>query len=209
MATIRRLSDSCVLVTTDAHSTLIDPGFHPFESGVVELEELPEIDRVLITHEHRDHVHPGFVRWLVERRRDLTVHSNPALAELLAPEGIEVSTADPPGVTSEDNLHEPIPTGDQPPNRSYTLEGLFTHPGDSQQATMVAEVMALPLLAPWTSVTAAVAFARRVRPRVVIPTHDFYLSENGRGFVAAMASRALQPDGIEVAALGWGEQLTV
>ena len=130
MTTIQRLTDSCLIVTTDTGATLFDPGFHTYESGNFDLDSIGDVSRVLITHEHGDHVNPDFVRWLVDRRSDLTVHSNQAVAGFLDGYGIEVITSNPAGVSSEDVLHEVIPTGAQPPNRAYTIDGVLTHPGD-------------------------------------------------------------------------------
>jgi L-ascorbate metabolism protein UlaG (beta-lactamase superfamily) len=209
MAVIRRLADSCLTVTTDRGVTLVDPGFSTFDSGEIDLATIGDVSRVLVTHEHGDHVKPEFVRWLIDRRADVTVHSNQAVADLLGGHDIEVITADPAGVTSEDVVHGMTPAGTAPPNRSYTIDGLFTHPGDSQEPTTTAPVLALPLLAPWTSTTAAVAFARRLRPRVVIPIHDFYLGVGGRQFLASMAASALKAEGIEVVPLAWGESIEV
>jgi L-ascorbate metabolism protein UlaG (beta-lactamase superfamily) len=172
----------------------------------VDLDSI-DVDRVLITHEHRDHVNPAFVRWLIDRRSDLTVYANSAVAELLEGEGITASTETPSGITAEDVLHEPVPTGAQPPNRSFTIEEVVTHPGDSHQPTQTAPILALPLIAPWTSATAAVAFARKVGPRQVFPIHDYYLSETGRRAIWAMASHALGD--IELVTLDWGEHFTV
>ncbi len=208
MTTIRRLTDSCLVVTTDDGSSLIDPGFHTFDSGEIDLDSIGDIQRVLITHEHGDHVKPEFVRWLLDRGADVTVHSNQAVADLLAKHDIAVVTDDPSGVTSEDVLHEMIPTGATPPNRAYTIEGVLTHPGDSYQPTGSAPVLALPLVAPWGSATASMQFARRLAPRQVVPVHDFYLSAFGRDWVYQMAKNVLAQAGIEVVTLNWGESYT-
>jgi len=209
MAVIRRLADSCITVTTQTGVTLIDPGFSTFDSGEIDLATIGDVSRVLVTHEHSDHVKPEFVSWLIDRRADVTVHSNQAVADLLRGHDIGVITDNPPGVTAEDVLHGMTPAGTSPPNRSYTVEGLLTHPGDSQEPTLTAPVLALPLLAPWTSTTAAVAFARRLRPQMVIPIHDFHLGAGGRQFLASMAAGALKADGIEVVPLGWGESIEI
>ena len=209
MATITRLTDSCLLVTSDLGTTLFDPGFFTFDAGEIDLDGIGDVQRVLITHEHADHVKPEFVRWLVDRGDDVEVYSNQAVADLLAPHGIEVSTDVPPGVSYEDVLHEPIPTGAQPPNRSYTIDGLLTHPGDSQQPTTSAPILALPLMAPWTGATAAVAFARRLGPTQVVPIHDFYLTKTGREFLTGLVGGALAAHGIELVPLDWGESYTV
>jgi L-ascorbate metabolism protein UlaG (beta-lactamase superfamily) len=209
MTTIRRLTDSCLVVTTDTAATLFDPGFHTFESGEVDLNAIGEISRVLVTHEHGDHVNPEFVKWLIDRRSDLTVYSNDAVAGLLDGYGIGVDTGDPTGVSFEDVLHEMIPTGAQPPNRAYTIDGVLTHPGDSYQPTASAPVLALPLIVPWGSTTQSMDFARRLAPRQVIPIHDFYLNEGGRGFAYNMAKNVLAKSDIEVITLNWGETATI
>jgi L-ascorbate metabolism protein UlaG (beta-lactamase superfamily) len=208
MTTIRRLTDSAVLVTADDHATLFDPGFHSFTSGEIDLAEIGDVTRVLVTHEHGDHASPDFIKWLIERRSDLVVYSNPRVARLLATSDIEVSTATPDGVSIEDVLHERVASGATPPNRAFTIDELFTHPGDSRQPTSSAPVLALPLLAPWDSATGAVDFARRLRPRQVIPIHDFYLSKSGRDWVAGMVKAVLANEDIELVGLDWGESYT-
>ena len=209
MATVRRLADSCLTVTTDAGTSLIDPGFFSWGSGEVDLDELGDVQQVLVTHEHADHVHPDFVRWLLDRGDDVVVRANTAVADLLAPHDIEVDTGVPEGMTAEDVDHEPLPNGATPPNRSWTVGEVFTHPGDSHQPTHTAPVMALPLMAPWTSATDAVAFAKRLRPQQVVPIHDFYLSASGREFVTGLAGRFLAEHDIELVALDWNGSVTI
>jgi L-ascorbate metabolism protein UlaG (beta-lactamase superfamily) len=205
MTTIRRLTDSCLVVTNDTAATLFDPGFHTFQSGEIELDAIGDISRVLITHEHGDHVSPEFVRWLIDRATDLIVYANEAVAGLLDGYGIQVDTGSPAGVTYQDVMHEVIPTGAQPPNRAFTIDGVLTHPGDSYQPTVSAPVLALPLIVPWGSTTLSMDFARRLAPQQVIPIHDFYLNENGRSFVYNLAKNVLAKSGIEVVTLNWGE----
>ena len=209
MTTIRRLTDSCVLVKTDDAVSLFDPGFHTFLEGDIDLDTIGDITRVLITHEHLDHVHPGFVAWLLDRGSDVVVHSNQAVADLLAPHDIEVSVEVPSGVSCEDVLHGKIASGAQPPNRSFTIDGVFTHPGDSREPTVSASILALPLLVPWDSVTGAVEFARLLQPTHVLPIHDFYLSESGRARIRGMAGGVLAEDGIEMLDVDWGQELTL
>lgn len=103
MATIRRLADSCLCVTTDAGTTLLDPGFFSYQSGAVDLETLGDVQRVLITHEHGDHVAPGFVRWLVDRGTDVVVHGNQAVVDLLAREEIGATGEVPEDTSIEDS----------------------------------------------------------------------------------------------------------
>jgi L-ascorbate metabolism protein UlaG (beta-lactamase superfamily) len=209
MTLIRRLSDSTVLVRSDEQATLFDPGFHSFTSGVIDLESIGDVTRVMITHEHRDHVSPDFISWLRERRADLVVHANQTVVDILASTGIAATTDVPADVKVEDVLHERVASGATPPNRSFTIEGLFTHPGDSRQPSHSGPVLALPLIVPWDSTTGAVEFARRLGPRQVIPIHDFYLDRPGRDWVAGMVKAVLAEHGIELVELDWGDSYTV
>lgn len=209
MATIQRLTDSCLLVTTDSDATLFDPGFHTYQSGSIELDSIGDVTRILITHEHGDHVNHDFVHWVMDRGSDIEVYSNEAVRVLLEEHGIEVHTDVPDDVGVEDVLHGRIPSGETPPNRSFTIDGLLTHPGDSRDPSNSAPILALPLIVPWDSATGAVDFARRLRPRQVVPIHDFYLSEFGRGWIRQMVKGVLADDGIEVVDVDWGDSFSV
>ena len=205
MSTIKRLTDSCLLVTTDEGTTMLDPGFHTYQSDLVDLDEIGEVQRILVTHEHGDHVSPDFVKWLLDRGDDVTVYANAAVAASLAEHEIPVDTGIPAGTSVEDVLHETTPMGDTPPNRAWTLDDVLTHPGDSYGPTATAPVLALGLLTPWGSTTRSLEFARSLAPKYVVPVHDFYLAEQGRRWIYSMARRVLAESDLEVMTLDWGE----
>lgn len=209
MTTIKRITDSCLVVTTDDGATMFDPGFHAIETGVVNLEEIGDIQRILITHEHGDHVSPEFVRFVLDRNDDVTVYGNENVAKVLAEHDIQVLTDVPAGTSAEDVMHETTPMGTAPPNRSWTIEGVLTHPGDSYAPTRSAPVLALGLLTPWGSTTRSLQFARNLAPQQAVPVHDFYLSDMGRDWIYNVAKHVLAKDDIEVIPLKWGESYTV
>lgn len=209
MATIKRLTDSCLLVTTDSDATLFDPGFHTYQSGTIELDSIGDVTRIFISHEHGDHVNPEFVRWVLDRGKDVTVHSNEAVKALLEEHGVEVHTDAVEGASFEDVTHGKIPSGATPPNRAFTIEELLTHPGDSREPTVSAPILALPLIVPWDSATGAVEHARRLAPTQVVAIHDFYLNDMGRGWIRNMVKGVLADDGIEVVDVDWGDSFSV
>jgi L-ascorbate metabolism protein UlaG (beta-lactamase superfamily) len=209
MTTIKRITDSCLIVTTDAGATMFDPGFHAIETGAVDLEGVGDIQQVLITHEHGDHVSPEFVGWIIDRNADVTVYGNQNVADILAKHDIAVMTGIPPGTSAEDVTHETTPMGTAPPNRSWTIDGVLTHPGDSYGPTTTAPVLALGLLTPWGSTTKSLEFARNLAPQQAIPVHDFYLSDLGRKWIYGVAKSVLAKDNIDVVTLDWGESYTV
>ena len=207
--TVRRLADSCLVVTTDdLGTTLFDPGFFTFDEQPVDLDGIGDVQRVCITHEHADHVKPEFVAWLLDRGTDVTVHGNQAVVDLLARHDVPATTDVPDGTTVQDVDHEVLPTGATVPNRSWTLGEAFTHPGDSYAPTRAGRVLALPLLAPWGSATAAVRFAARLGVEQVVPIHDFYLSASGRQRINQIVGGAFAAEGIELVGLDWGEGFT-
>ncbi len=188
---------------------MLDPGFHTFGHDGIDLGSIGDIQRVLITHEHGDHVSVDFVRWLLDRGTDVAVHANQAVADLLAKHDIPVVTDTPDGLSSEDVFHEMTPMGTAPPNRSFTIDGVLTHPGDSYQPTTTAPVLALPLLIPWGSTFESMEFARRLAPQQAVPIHDFYLSSAGREWITSMAKTVLARSDIELVPLDWGESYTL
>jgi L-ascorbate metabolism protein UlaG (beta-lactamase superfamily) len=209
MTTIRRLADSCLTVTTDQGTTLFDPGFFTFDHSGIDLTTIGDVQRVLITHEHGDHVKPEFVRWLVDRGDDVAVYGNSNVAGILVEHDIEVRTGAPDGVSAEECAHGTLPNGSTVPNTAWTIDAVFTHPGDSHEPSMAAPVLALPLIVPWASMRGSMEFAMRVKPQQVVPIHDFYLSELGRNFLYGMADGVLGNAGIEFITLNWGESATV
>lgn len=204
MTTVRRLTHSCILITTDDGTVLVDPDSFTWSSGVVDLESIGDVQRVLITHEHADHMHPDFVKFVRDRGNDVTIHGNSRVAEILAGDGIAVVEDDPTGVTSEDMLHGILPNGIQPPNRAYTYGGL-TSPGDSFDLTTSGDVLFLPLFVPWGMSRDAILTAERLAPKQVIPSHDFYLSDGGREFIYGFIGGLLNQDDMEFVPLGYGE----
>lgn len=209
MTTIKRITDSCLVVTTDDGATMFDPGFHAVETGALDLGEIGDIQRVLITHEHGDHVSPQFVKWVLDRNEDVEICGNQNVADLLAKDDIAVQVDIPDGASAEDVAHEMTPMGTAPPNRSWTIDGVLTHPGDSYAPTKTAPVLALALLTPWGSTTRSLEFARNLAPQQAVPVHDFYLSDLGRKWIYGVAKSVLAQSGIEVVTLDWGESYTV
>ena len=174
---------------------MFDPGFHAVETGALDLGEIGDIQRVLITHEHGDHVSPQFVRWVLDRNDDVRVYGNQNVADLLAKDDIEVHVDIPTGTSAEDVAHEMTPMGTAPPNRSWTVDGMLTHPGDSYAPTTTAPVLALGLLTPWGSTTRSLEFARGLAPQQAVPVHDFYLSDFGRNWIYGVAKNVLAQSG--------------
>ena len=206
---IQRLADSCVRVEVDGHSALIDPGFYTWEHEGFDLDSMVPPDRLLITHNHTDHLSVEFVEALHAAHPDMTIETNDEVAKQLEDAGISALTESASWTRQFDTPHERTPMDSQPQNVGFVVDDVFVHPGDSYTFDVKAPVLALPLLPPWGSSTEAVAVARRIRPEYVVPIHDWYVTQDGRRWLYGAIERVLSADGITLLRLDDFESVTV
>jgi len=192
---ITKLVHACLLVEISGTRILIDPGTFSWQDERLVPSMVDGVDRVLITHEHADHISVEFLRSALERSNDAAVETTPALQAILAEQGIDAVTGGTPQFAAP---HERIPIGPGPQNVGFHVEGLVSHPGDSHSFVETMPILAMPFAAPWGSLTSGADRARLVKPRYVIPIHDWFLSEGGRTFMYRLAKMALDEDGIEL-----------
>ena len=204
--TITKLVHACLLVDLDGTRTLIDPGTFSWGDERLDISMVEGADRILITHEHADHVSVDFVRAALERSNGAEVETTAALRAILATEGIDAVTDGTPQFAAP---HERIPIGPGPQNVGFHVAGALSHPGDSHSFVETMPILAMPFAAPWGSLTNGADRARLVRPRYVIPIHDWFLSEPGRTFMYRLARMALDQDDIELVQIPDFETVTL
>ena len=203
---ITKLVHACLLVEASGKRTLLDPGGFSWADERLDVSMVEGVDRILITHEHADHVSVDFVRAAIERSNDALVETTPALRAILAEQGIDAVTE---GTAQFAAPHERIPMGPGPQNVGFHVEGVLSHPGDSHSFVETMPILAMPFVAPWGSLTNGVDRARLVKPRYVIPIHDWFLSAGGRTFMYRLANMALAQDGIELVEIPDFETVTL
>ena len=193
--TITKLVHACLLIDTGDQRILVDPGTFTWNDKRFDLAMVAGVDRILITHEHPDHVSIDLVREALERSNDAEIETTAPLQAILAEHDIEAVTEGTPQFAAP---HERIPIGPGPANVGFHIAGAVTHPGDSHSFVETMPILAMPFAAPWGSVTGGADRTRLVRPRYVIPIHDWFVSDPGRDFLYRIARTALDPDGIEL-----------
>ena len=175
---IQKLLHSCLLIEDSGKRILIDPGHYSAEL----LAQIPKIDIVLITHTHGDHCHIPSIKKIVERDAPKVI-CNSEIVIALEKENITAQKIDIPQTVTEQGFTITSVTGNHellpmpvPMNNGFYINKRLFHPGDChafpKDLGASPEILALPIAAPWGSVTRAVALARELKPKHVIPIHE-------------------------------------
>ena len=174
---ITKLGHCCLVVEEGGLRLLTDPGDHTTTQN-----EVRDIDIVLITHEHADHVHVPSLKTVLSHNPRAKVYTNRGVGELLKNEGIPYEllehgqTASVSGVVIEGygDRHAPIyPTVQDVINTGYFIAGRFFHPGDAfYDPGKPVEILALPVSAPWLKIADALEYAQKIKPKICFPIHD-------------------------------------
>ena len=204
--TITKLVHACLLVEVGGKRILLDPGGFTWDDERFDASMVEGVDRILITHEHGDHVSFDFVRAALERSNDAEVETTEHLQAILAEQGVDSVTEGTPQFVSP---HERIPMGPGPQNVGFHVEYVLSHPGDSHSFNETMPILAMPFAAPWGSLTGGADRVRLVKPKYVIPIHDWFLAEAGRSFFNRLAEMAVIDDGIEIVAIEDFESTTL
>lgn len=183
----------CALVLEDKGiKILTDPGNFTIEAQ----EKVTNIDVILITHEHADHMHIDSVKALVKTNPGATVVSNASVAKILGESGIpctivgdgqstqvkEVSIEgfgkDHAEIYGQMGLVE---------NTAYLVDGRFYFPGDNfHDPKKKVEILALPIAGPWMRISMAIDFAKQMQAKKAFGVHDGMIVPGFRGFVVMM-----------------------
>ena len=190
---ISHLGHAAVLVETDRTRILIDPGnLEPAWHG------LTDLDAVLVTHVHPDHLDPAAAAELLAANERAVVYVEPSITEAGLPFA-ERLTPIPPGTTvtvgefgieavggQHAVIHRDIPMIGNV-GLVFRAEGEPTlfHPGDSYAtAPEGIDILAMPAYGPWAAMKETVDFVRAVGAAHGFAIHDELLHDRGRGLIA-------------------------
>ncbi len=200
---ISKFGHACLLIEEGQARILIDPGV--WSRG---FEGLRDLDAVLITHQHQDHLDVGRFEALLEANPEAKVYVDEDSAAVLAKEGTQATVVrggdrfEVVGVSVEGmgKLHAVIHSSmPDLTDMGYLIANKFFYPGDAwTEPGRSVEVLAMPVGAPWMKIGEGIDYIKAVRPRVAIPVHDAVLSEFGMEIHVGALTRAGQSVGSEV-----------
>jgi L-ascorbate metabolism protein UlaG (beta-lactamase superfamily) len=195
---ITKLVHSCLLVEMPApvnRTALFDPGM----MSTVDVDSLEYLDDIIITHSHGDHFDLELLKKLVAKFPDVHITAPDDVVEQLNIESIPATSAASDGVVLFDSPHEairPFIPADPPLEIGVHFLDKLSHPGDSHSFGETKSVLALPVQAPWGSTVDAVKLAIELKPKYIVPIHDWHWSDDGRAYMYDQMEQDFAKEGI-------------
>ena len=112
-------------------------------------------------------------------------------------------------ISAEDAPHELLLGGRSVENTLFNIFWKLTHPGDSLKLNKSCDILALPIQAPWGSFVASVEKAAALKPKIVIPIHDWHWKDIARRKLYDAAKNYLAEKNIDFRGLETGEELII
>lgn len=179
---ITKLGHACLLVEMPDpvnRTVLFDPG----NMSTVDITSLEYLDDIFVTHNHSDHLDVEIIKRLLAKFPDVRITTTPQTVEQLKGQGITASSDPPEGVRFFDSPHEstrPLYATDPPQEVGIHYLEKLSHPGDSHSFNETMPVLALPITAPWGAITGAVRLALKLKPKYIVPIHDWHWRDEAR-----------------------------
>jgi L-ascorbate metabolism protein UlaG (beta-lactamase superfamily) len=175
---ITKYLHSCLVIEEQGKTFLLDPGNYSFDS--FNFDALKKLDYILITHEHPDHMHLPFIQKLLTVFPNTPIISNESVHQILEKENISVQTTGNEFVHITLVNHERVFDREPPLNVMFNIMNKLTDPGDSISFEKTKDILALPLLGPSWMITQAVEKALEVKPKIILPIHDWHWKDSFR-----------------------------
>lgn len=199
---ITKYGHCCLLLETAGLRVLTDPGVWSSK-----LDTLENIDLILITHEHHDHLHIDGLIEILEKNPQAEVITNSAVGKILSEKGIPHTVLEGKSETSRNTLAIEAINGEHAEifkdfglvqNTGYFIDNKFYYPGDSYTLPdKPMEILAVPVAGPWCRSADALNFTLKANPKTVIPVHDAILNDEGLNLVYGLFDSKLSEAGIK------------
>jgi L-ascorbate metabolism protein UlaG (beta-lactamase superfamily) len=206
---ITRRYHSCVELSEGQTSIIIDPG--SFEVP----ENLAEVDAVLVTHIHPDHVDTEALTTARGRNPQLAVYGPAELADhvdfpFTTVRDGDTFTLGEFAVAVHESAHGAVTSSTPlPENLGFLLNGRVLHTGDSFPELPDVEVALVPVSAPWLKMLDVEDYLRTNRPTRFIGVHDGIDNDFGLHLRQRLLGVLAEENTLEYLPLRPGESLEV
>jgi L-ascorbate metabolism protein UlaG (beta-lactamase superfamily) len=192
---ITKFVHSCLLVEVPGRVAIFDPGSMSYP--VFKMDTLSSLDDIFITHAHQDHQHMPFIKELIGKFPNVRITSTDEVVKQLRSEGVTAQSQPPEGVTFFDSPHESVaPLFPAPEEIGIHYLDLLSDPGDSHSFHETKAILALPVTAPWGATIKAINLALELKPKFIVPIHDWHWSDEAREQMYGMMEGVFGKEGI-------------
>jgi L-ascorbate metabolism protein UlaG (beta-lactamase superfamily) len=200
------------VVEVDGKRIMTDPGSYT----TAQLGE-KNIDIILITHEHGDHVHVESLKKVLENNPGCKIVTNSSVKKILDEENISAEILEDGeldhGVKLYAETCEHVDIYDTVPvvqNTGYMIAEKLFYPGDAWLVPKKSvEVLALPCGGPWWKVRDAVEYAKAVRPKIFFNIHDAMLKPTEHSMNYMLPKKVLGEMGSDFKYLSDGDTIEI
>ncbi len=175
---IEKFGHCCLLIEEQGLRILTDPGMFTVD----QCKGVTDIDVVLVTHEHTDHIHIDSLKDILKNNPEAKVITIASVAKMLDEAGIgyelmehgKNKTIDNVLIEAFGEIHARFhPTVADVANTGFLIANTFFYPGDAfTDPGKQVEILALPVAGPWMKIGEAVDYALALKPKVAFPVHD-------------------------------------
>lgn len=174
---IKKLGHCCfVAEPKEGVRIMTDPGAY----SILQIAE-KDIDVILITHEHSDHLHIDSLKDVLKNNPKAIVITNTSVGNILDKNGIMYTKVEEGEryeiegvkISGFGNVHAEIYEDfGRVQNTGYMIDNLC-YAGDSfNYPDADVDILALPVAGPWMKISDAIDYAKNIRPRICFPVHD-------------------------------------
>ncbi len=197
---ITKFGHCCLLIEENGLKILTDPGMYSNAQ-----DEILDIDVVLITHEHTDHLHIESLKHVLKNNSSARVITNNDVGKILDKVGIiyeiveDMQKIDINGIEIEGYgkkhavMYNSLPLVD---NTGYFIGNRLFYPGDALTLPRKpVDILALPVAGPWLTLSDSIDYARKINPKKCFPVHEGILKSPGT--THRIPPQILEPLGIK------------
>lgn len=211
---ITKFGQCCLLIEVAGKRILTDPG--RFSSGQNTVDNL---DLVLITHEHADHLHSESLESIVANNPGVQVVTNTSVGKILSELGVSFDVLEGDAIATYADIEIGAFDGEHVEifgdygivqNTGYFIHNELFYPGDAYtNPEKPVRVLALPVAGPWCKASDAINYALEIKPEIAFPVHDAILNENGIALVHGLVERQLTEHGVSFRRLKPDESIEI
>jgi L-ascorbate metabolism protein UlaG (beta-lactamase superfamily) len=198
---ITKIGHCCLLIEAHGKRLLTDPG-----NFSTEQDHLENIDAVLITHEHPDHLHMESLKNILALNPKAAVVSNSVVGKLLDAEHIpyiKVEHGDAQEIVGIEvegfGTNHAVIYSSFPPmyNTGYFIDNTLFYPGDAlTNPQKPVKILALPIAGPWIKLSEVIEYVKELHPSMCFPVHDAVVAQSALGYYYGTIGRLTEANGI-------------